>query len=79
MNHDRIGEAEIEKDDRQQIRVVRLAFGPHYFVEIERIDGKVIFHLGATHHGIKADATEVDGELERFVEELKSMHPGNAF
>jgi hypothetical protein len=61
------------------IKAVRLAFGPHYFVEVVRDGGKVTFYLGATHHGIKADASEVNGELEWFVEELKTGHPGNAF
>jgi hypothetical protein len=76
---DRIGEVEVEKDDKGKARAVRVAFGPHYFVEIERKDGKVTFFVGVTHHGIKADASEVNGELERFVEELKAKHPGNAF
>ena len=79
MTPDRIGEVEVEKDADGKVRAVRLAFGPHYFVEIEREDGKVMFFVGATHHGIKADASEVNGELERFVEELKKKHPENAF
>jgi hypothetical protein len=76
---DRIGEVEIQKDDKGQIKAVRFGFGPHYFVEVERAAGKVILYVGATHHGIRADASEVSGELEQFVEELKTTHPGNAF
>lgn len=76
---DRIGEVEVEKDDKGKTKAVRIAFGPHYFVEVEREEGKVSFYVGVTHHGIKADASEVNGELERFVEELKAAHPGNAF
>lgn len=76
---DRIGEVEIEKDEQGRTKVVRLAFGPHYFVEIERDGGKVMLCVGATHHGFKADASEVGGELERFIEELKARHPGNTF
>jgi hypothetical protein len=76
---DRIGEIEIEKDEKGNTKAVRLAFGPHYFVEVQREGGKVTFYVGATHHGIKADASQVAGELERFVEELKAAHPENAF
>ena len=76
---DRIGEVEIEKDDKGNTRAVRLAFGPHYFVEVQRTGGKVALYVGASHHGVKADASQVAGELERFVEELKAAHPGNAF
>ncbi len=76
---ERIEMPEIEKDDKGRVTAVRFAFGPHYFVEVEREQGKVTFHFGATHHGIRADASEVMGELERFVDELKAAHPGNAF
>lgn len=76
---DRIDAPEIEKDGKGRIKSLRVAFGPHYFVEIARENGKVLFCAGTTHHGFKADASEVDGELERFVEELKTAHPGNSF
>jgi hypothetical protein len=76
---DRISEIEIERDKTETIQSVRFAFGPHYFVEVVRQGGRVQFHVGATHHGIRADASEVNGELERFVDELKRAHPGNAF
>jgi len=35
----------------------------------------VSFVLVATHHGFKADASEVDGELERIIEEVRRAHP----
>jgi hypothetical protein len=31
--------------------------------------------LGATHHGFKADASEVDGDLERLINEVREEHP----
>jgi hypothetical protein len=34
--------------------------------------------LGTTHHGFKADASEVKGELERIVSEVRATHPGSA-
>ena len=76
---ERIEEPEIERGDDGKINAVRFAFGPHYFVQVDIRDGKAMFCVGATHHGIAADASEVDGELEHFVEELKSAHPDNAF
>lgn len=66
------------KDESGQYRSVRIVFGPHYFVELARGDqGGVSFSLGATHHGFRADASEVDGELERFINEIREAHPGN--
>jgi hypothetical protein len=51
-------------------------FGPHYYVVLERRDdGKVNFILGATHHGFKADASEVGGELEELIQEIRRGHP----
>ncbi len=67
---------EIKKDDQGAYRQVRIVFGPHHFVELHREeDGKVSFVLGATHHGFKADASEVSGELYRLIEEIRENHP----
>lgn len=44
-----------------------IVFGPHYFVDLIQEGGSVTFVLGATHHGFKADASELGGELERFI------------
>lgn len=69
---------EVKKDAKGDYQDVRLVFGPHYFVELHRErDGKVTFVLGATHHGFKADASEVGGELEHFVNEIRRAHPNN--
>jgi hypothetical protein len=67
---------EVEDDDDGNMRFVRLVFGPHYYVVLERRDdGKVNFILGATHHGFKADASEVGGELEELIQEIRRGHP----
>jgi hypothetical protein len=57
---DGIREVTTQKDSKGNYTDVRLVFGPHYFVELhlER-SGKVRFVLGATHHGFKADASQV--------------------
>ncbi len=76
---ERIEEPEIERDARGKITAVRCTFGPHYFFQLMRVNGRLEVSLGATHHGFRADASEVNGELERFVEEIKKAHPTNAF
>jgi len=65
-----------KKNAKGEYQNVRLVFGPHYFIELhlER-GGEVTFVLGATHHGFKADASEVGGELERFINEIRGSHP----
>jgi type IV secretory pathway TrbF-like protein len=58
---------------------LRIVFGPHYFIEIRRkTSGKVTLFMGATHHGFEADASDVNSELETFIEEIRRVHPGNA-
>jgi hypothetical protein len=71
-----IREARVTRDDSGAITHVRLVFGPHYFVELSLREGNSVdFILGATHHGFRADASEVSGELERVVYEVRESHP----
>ena len=56
---------------------VMITFGPHYFVEISKAGEKVQFVLGATDHGIKADASTVGGELEKMIEVLRREFSAN--
>ena len=66
----------IEKDDQGCITKIWFAFGPHYFVEVrQRGQGKVEFVLGATHHGFRVDASEVSGELEKLIEDIRGRYP----
>ncbi len=65
-----------EKNKKGKIVKVYIRFGPHYFVEIEDKE-KVIFKLGATHHGFKADASVVAGELEEIIYKIREQHPKN--
>jgi hypothetical protein len=67
-----------KKDAKGDYQHVRLVFGPHFFVELHRErDGKVTFVLGATHHGFKADASEIGGELVDLINEIRRAHPNN--
>jgi hypothetical protein len=64
-----------ERDANGEVTEARIRFGPHYLVEVRKDRGTVSFVLVATHHGFKADASEVDGELERIIEEVRRAHP----
>ena len=68
----------VDVDERDGvIRRVRLVFGPHYYVELHLKDSdNVEFVLGATHHGFHADASAIDGELEKIIYEVRAEHPG---
>jgi hypothetical protein len=64
-----------ENDALGEIRLVRIRFGPHYGVEVSRNEEGVSFRLVATHHGFEVDASEVDGQLERVIQEVRNEHP----
>lgn len=76
---DSIRNVEVERDARGMVQCMRFAFGPHYFVEVDQEDGRVRIAIGATHHGIRVDASEVGGEFERVIDALKRAHPNAAF
>jgi hypothetical protein len=69
---------ETKKDAIGNYKQMRIGFGAHYFIELHcgRKD-KVTFVLGATHHGFKADASQVGGELENFINEIRNNHSDN--
>lgn len=70
-----IREVNVDKDEVEVIRFVRIVFGPHYFVELRSKGDGVDFVLGATHHGFRADASKVNGELESIINEVRDSHP----
>ena len=74
-----IGVEIVERNPDGSVKGVTVRFGPHYFVDVFVENGRTVCQIGATHHGIKADASEVMGELESFIEELKARHPEGAF
>lgn len=75
----RIQEPVIKRDGAGRIQSVRLVFGPHHFVEVHLKDGRVHCAIGATHHGVHADAADVPSELESMIDELRRLHPDRAF
>ncbi len=56
---------------------VQVLFGTNYFLEIVEDEGRVHFVLGAHHTAFKADASEVNGELQKYINEVMERHPEN--
>jgi hypothetical protein len=75
----RIEEPTIERDKNGRIKSVRVVFGPHHFVVVDIEGGRVQCAIGATHHGVRADAAEVSGDFESLIDELKRAHPDKSF
>jgi hypothetical protein len=66
----------VTEGDRQNgYKRVQVLFGTNYFLEIVENDGRVEFLLGAHHTGFKADASELKGELHRYISEVQERHP----
>ena len=68
----------VEGDRQSGYKRVQVLFGTNYFLEVVENEGKVEFLLGAHHTGFKADASELEGELQKLIRELEERHPENA-
>ena len=75
----RIEEPRIERDAKGKIKMVGVVFGPHHFVDVYIEEGRVVCSFGATHHGVKFNASEVGGEFEQFIEAVKRPLAGKVF
>ncbi|HET9296408.1 MAG TPA: hypothetical protein VFP18_05925 [Candidatus Binatia bacterium] len=72
--------AVVTEGDRQNgYKRVQVLFGTNYFLEIVENGGRVEFLLGAHHTGFKADASEVNGELQKYISEVQQRYPDSAF
>jgi hypothetical protein len=68
--------AVVTEGDRQHgYKRVQVLFGTNYFLEIVENDGRVEFLLGAHHTGFKADASEPNGELQKYISEVQQRYP----
>ena len=67
-----------ERDRQNGYKRVQVLFGTNYFLEIVENDGRVEFLLGAHHTRFKADASEVNGELQKYISEVQQRHPESA-
>jgi hypothetical protein len=71
--------AVVTEGDRQTgYKRVQVLFGTNYFLDIVENDGRVQFLLGAHHTGFKADASEIQGELHNYINEVLERHPESA-
>lgn len=71
--------AVVTEGDRQSgYKRVQVLFGTNYFLDIVENDGRVQFLLGAHHTGFRADATEMQGELCRYISAVLERHPESA-
>jgi hypothetical protein len=69
----------VEGNRESGYKRVQVLFGTNYFLEIVDNDGRIEFLLGAHHTGFKADASELQGELHKYISEIKERHPESAF
>jgi hypothetical protein len=69
----------VEGDRQNGYKRLQVLFGTNYFLEIEESEGRVSFLLGAHHTGFKADASELEGALQKYIAEVKERHPESAF
>jgi hypothetical protein len=65
----------VEGDREQGYRRVQVLFGTNFFLEIVDNDGRVNLLLGSHHEAFKADASEMHGELEKYIKEILERHP----
>lgn len=68
----------VEGNRESGYKRVQVLFGTNYFLEIVDAEGRIEFLLGAHHTGFKADASEVQGELHKYISEVKERHPESA-
>ena len=65
----------VEGNRENGYKRVQVLFGTNYFLEIVDSDGRIDFLLGAHHSGFKADASELQGELQKYISEIQRSHP----
>lgn len=56
----------------------QLLFGTNHSLEIVEDDGKMDLSLGAHPTGFKADAPEIQGQLQKYISEVQQRHPESA-
>lgn len=68
----------VEGNRETGFKRVQVLFGTNCFIEIVDDNGRINFVLGAHHTGFKADASEIDSELAKYVGEVQERHPDRA-
>jgi len=61
----------------KKIQEQYLTFGPHYYIKLTNENNKQFIELGCTHHGVKFNASNVNGEFEQIINQLRTQFPKN--
>ena len=69
----------VEGDREHGYKRVQVLFGTNYFLEIVENNGRVEFFQGAHQTGFKADASELNGEPQKYISEIQQRHPSSGF
>lgn len=69
----------VEGDREQGYKRVQILFGTNYFAEIIDDGGQVSFLLGSHHEAFKADASEAQGDLAKYIREIMERYPESVF
>jgi len=66
-----------DNDSSKSIESVKIVFGHHHYITITTSsrNNRVFVEIGATHHGVRLDASCVGGEFERVIEMLRQKFP----
>ncbi len=75
----KIREVVVEGNRDSGYKRVQVLFDTNYFLEIIDNNGRIDFLLGARYSGFKADASELNGELQKYISEIQERHPEGAF
>ncbi len=68
----------VEGNRETGFKRVQVLFGTNCFLEIVDENGRIHFSMGAHHSGFKADASEIDSELQQYIGEIQERHPDHA-
>jgi hypothetical protein len=68
-------DVDVERRANGDVVRARIRFGPHHRVEVWKDNERTSFALVATHHGFKADASDLNGELERIINQIRETNP----
>ena len=79
-HYNKIRDITVKKNDKKHfvdkdVDKLRVVFGPHFFFELTEENGELFMILGATHHGFKIKANEVNGLLDRLIQDVRAEVP----
>ena len=70
----KIRNLKINQDNDGKISDISFVFGPHHFLEVSLDKDKVKLKLGATHHGFEINGSDIGGDLDKLIWDIRSNH-----